>query len=79
MMNILNGGSHATTRLIFREFMIMPRALRRSQAALGNGDFHHLKNVLKKARLQYQRKGMGAALRRISSRTGKLLRGVLRG
>ncbi len=49
MMNILNGGQHATNSTDFQEFMIMPIGARTFREALRMGAeiFHHLKKMLK--------------------------------
>jgi enolase len=48
MMNILNGGSHADTKIDFQEFMVMPFGAESFSDALRMGTeiFHHLKKVL---------------------------------
>lgn len=52
MMNILNGGSHADNSIDFQEFMIMPVSAPTFADAIRMGAevFHHLKEVLKKAK-----------------------------
>jgi enolase len=52
MMNILNGGSHADNSIDFQEFMIMPVSATTFADAIRMGAevFHHLKEVLKKAK-----------------------------
>jgi len=49
MMNILNGGQHATNSTDFQEFMIMPIGAKSFSEALRMGAeiFHHLKKMLK--------------------------------
>lgn len=49
MMNILNGGQHATNSTDFQEFMIMPIGAKSFREALRMGAeiFHHLKKMLK--------------------------------
>ncbi|MBF0101742.1 MAG: phosphopyruvate hydratase [Desulfobacterales bacterium] len=49
MMNIINGGAHATNNLDIQEFMIMPIGAKNIQDAvrMGAETFHHLKNLLK--------------------------------
>jgi enolase len=53
MMNIINGGAHATNRLDFQEFMIIPfGAASFSQAVqMGAETFHCLKSILKQRHL----------------------------
>ncbi|MBI5581792.1 MAG: phosphopyruvate hydratase [Deltaproteobacteria bacterium] len=53
MMNIINGGAHATNRLDFQEFMIIPfGAASFSQAVqMGAETFHSLKSILKQRHL----------------------------
>ena len=50
MMNIVNGGSHATNSLDIQEFMIIPAGAETIAEAIRMGAevFHHLKNILKK-------------------------------
>src|SRR5262249_11740951 len=50
MMNILNGGAHATNTVDFQEFMIVPIGAETFSEALamGAGVFHSLKKVLVK-------------------------------
>jgi len=48
MMNILNGGAHATNNLCVQEFMIVPnRNTFRENLQIGAEVFHHLKLILK--------------------------------
>jgi enolase len=51
MMNILNGGAHASNNVDFQEFMVMPVGANRFSEALRVGVeiFHSLKKVLSKA------------------------------
>ncbi len=53
MMNILNGGAHATNTVDFQEFMIVPIGAETFSEALmmGAGVFHSLKKVLVKRKL----------------------------
>jgi enolase len=53
MMNIINGGSHADNSLDIQEFMIMPVGAESFAHALQMGAeiFHHLKQLLKKAKM----------------------------
>src|SRR4030095_16271603 len=53
MMNILNGGAHATNTVDFQEFMIVPVGVESCAARLGVGAevFHSLKKVLVKRKL----------------------------
>jgi enolase len=53
MMNIINGGSHADNSLDIQEFMIMPVGAESFAHALRMGAeiFHHLKQLLKKAKM----------------------------
>jgi enolase len=53
MMNILNGGAHATNTVDFQEFMIVPIGAERFDEALRMGTevFHALKKVLTKRKL----------------------------
>ncbi|MBN3034494.1 MAG: phosphopyruvate hydratase [Bacteroidales bacterium] len=53
MMNILNGGAHADNSIDFQEFMIMPVGAPSFSHAIRMGSeiFHHLKDVLKKAKM----------------------------
>jgi len=53
MMNIVNGGQHADNSVDVQEFMVMPLGFERFQDALRCGVeiFHHLKEVLKKQKL----------------------------
>jgi len=53
MMNILNGGAHATNTVDFQEFMIVPIGAETFSEALmmGAGVFHALKKVLVKRKL----------------------------
>ena len=50
MMNIINGGSHATNSLDIQEFMIIPAGAESLPEAIRMGAevFHHLKSLLKK-------------------------------
>ncbi len=50
MMNILNGGAHASNNIDIQEFMIMPVGASTFSEALriGTEVYHHLKNVLRK-------------------------------
>ncbi len=50
MMNIINGGSHATNSLDIQEFMIIPAGAETLPEAVRMGAevFHHLKSLLKK-------------------------------
>ena len=50
MMNVLNGGAHATNNVDFQEFMLFPSARRRFAEALRYGaeTFHTLKKLLQK-------------------------------
>jgi enolase len=50
MMNIINGGSHATNSLDIQEFMIIPAGAENLPEAIRMGAevFHHLKSLLKK-------------------------------
>ena len=51
MMNILNGGAHASNTVDFQEFMVVPigaETLRRGRCAPGIEVFHALKKVLAK-------------------------------
>lgn len=54
MMNILNGGKHADSRLSVQEFMIVPRVSHnfRDNLRAGAEIYHSLKKVLKKYKLQ---------------------------
>ena len=49
MMNILNGGSHADSKIDIQEFMVMPVGAETFTDGLRMGTeiFHHLKSVLK--------------------------------
>jgi enolase len=51
MMNIINGGAHATNNLDIQEFMIMPLGVRSFREAVrcGSEIFQHLKQLLQKA------------------------------
>jgi enolase len=51
MMNILNGGAHASNNVDFQEFMVMPVGARsfREGLRMGTEVFHALKQVLKKS------------------------------
>ncbi len=53
LMNIINGGSHATNTLDFQEFMIVPIGASSFSEALRYGAevFHHLKKILVKKNL----------------------------
>ena len=53
MINIINGGSHATNSLDFQEFMIMPISANSFYQAMemATNVFHTLKNILKKNNL----------------------------
>ena len=52
MMNILNGGAHASNKLDFQEFMIVPSlANYRENLRMGSEIFNTLKNVLKSRNL----------------------------
>jgi enolase len=53
MMNIVNGGQHADNSVDVQEFMVMPLGFDRFSDALrcGTEIFHHLKDVLKKKKL----------------------------
>lgn len=53
MINIVNGGSHATNSLDFQEFMIMPISANSFYQAMemATNVFHTLKNILKKSNL----------------------------
>ena len=53
MMNILNGGAHATNTVDFQEFMVVPIGAETFSEALamGAGVFHSLKKVLVKRKL----------------------------
>ncbi|MFM8455049.1 MAG: phosphopyruvate hydratase [Gammaproteobacteria bacterium] len=54
MMNILNGGVHASNNLDIQEFMLIPNATRYAfpeMLQMGAEVFHHLKNLLKKKNL----------------------------
>ncbi len=53
MMNILNGGAHADNGIDFQEFMVMPVGAQSFGEGLRMGTeiFHHLKTVLKAAKL----------------------------
>lgn len=50
MMNVINGGAHATNNLDIQEFMIMPVGAQSFSEGLqvGTEIFHHLKKILKK-------------------------------
>ena len=53
MMNILNGGAHATNTVDFQEFMVVPIGAETfgEAVAMGAGVFHSLKKVLVKRKL----------------------------
>jgi enolase len=53
MMNVINGGAHATNSLDFQEFMIVPRGADTFGEALrwGVETFHHLKKILSQKKL----------------------------
>ncbi len=50
MMNVINGGAHATNNLDIQEFMIVPFGAKSATEAIRMGaeTFHHLKKILKK-------------------------------
>ena len=50
MMNVINGGAHATNNLDIQEFMIVPFGAKSAAEAIRMGaeTFHHLKKILKK-------------------------------
>ena len=52
MMNILNGGAHASNKLDIQEFMIIPSLNNyRENLRMGSEIFHHLSNILKENNL----------------------------
>ena len=54
MMNILNGGAHASNKLDFQEFMIVPsKEDYKENLRMGSEIFNTLKNVLKERNLLY--------------------------
>ena len=71
MMNILNGGAHASNNIDIQEFMIMPVGAKRFSDAVRMGAevYHALGGILKKAARFRSLSAMRAALRRISRAT----------